>query len=106
MIFDASDREEIFSENGWEVGITRGRSGAYNLGVLLEKEGGHQESLARFDYEISVKRQTRYYVWKVILPLSLAVMVSWAVFLDRPQPTGYSDGHWHGDAFESHCLSV
>jgi hypothetical protein len=106
IIFDASDSEEIFTENAWTIELARGISSVYDLGVLYGTEGDPKESLARFDYEILVKRQTRYYVWKVFLPLCMIVMVSWAVFLDRSQPDGHSNGYRDRNDAQSHRLSV
>jgi hypothetical protein len=92
IIFDASDREEIFTENAWTIELARGSSSVYDLGVLYGTQGDPKESLARFDYEILVKRQTRYYVWKVFLPLCMIVMVSWAVFWIDPSQMGIQTG--------------
>jgi hypothetical protein len=92
IIFDASDSEEIFTENAWTIELARGISSVYDLGVLYGTEGDPKESLARFDYEILVKRQTRYYVWKVFLPLCMIVMVSWAVFWIDPSQMGIQTG--------------
>jgi hypothetical protein len=92
IIFEASDREEIFTENAWTIQLARGSSRVYDLGVLYGTKGEPKESLARFDYEILVKRQTRYYVWKVFVPLCMIVMVSWAVFWIEPSQMGIQTG--------------
>jgi len=92
IIFDASDREEIFTENAWNVELARGSAGEYDLGVLYRTEGDQKESRARFDYEILVKRQTPYYLWKVFVPLCMIVMVSWAVFWIDPSQMAIQTG--------------
>jgi len=41
-----------------------------------------------YQFEISAKRQTGFYLWKVILPLCLIVFMSWAVFWISPAHFG------------------
>ena len=41
-------------------------------------------SLSRVDYRLQVKRHTGYYLWKILVPLCLIVVMSWAVFWIDP----------------------
>jgi hypothetical protein len=42
------------------------------------------KKVSRYDFHISVDRRSGYYVWKVILPLVLIVVMSWTVFWVDP----------------------
>jgi hypothetical protein len=46
--------------------------------ATVEASDGGRVSEARF--QLSIRRNSAFYVWKVILPLLLMVMLSWAVF--------------------------
>jgi hypothetical protein len=39
---------------------------------------------SRYENEVSVARRATFYVWRVMLPLTLLVLVSWAVFWFEP----------------------
>lgn len=43
---------------------------------------------AGFAFDFVAKRDTQYYIWKVILPLLLIVMMSWSVFWINPANAG------------------
>lgn len=45
-------------------------------------------SVPRFVYEFEVRRRLAYYIWKVLIPLSLIVLISWAVFWIDPSQLG------------------
>lgn len=90
IIFDAADSEDFFSETGWIVEGIAAKSSLYDLGFADEQ--AQTQGLSRFDFEIQVKRQTIYYVWKVFLPLCMIVMVSWAVFWIHPSQLGIQTG--------------
>jgi len=59
---------------------------------LIKGSKEETEALARFDYEINVKRNRRYYVWKVFVPLIVIVFASWAVFWVDPTQIGVQTG--------------
>lgn len=44
--------------------------------------------VAGFTFEFVARRDTRHYIWKVILPLFLIVMMSWTVFWIDPSNAG------------------
>ena len=50
------------------------------------------ERFARFDYEFHVTRELGYYVWRVIVPLTFIVLMSWAVFWIDPDMAGVQIG--------------
>jgi hypothetical protein len=72
-----------FTEPGWSASLGRAYPGSYEMELILGA-GEEAESLSRFDFEISVKRDVRYYFWKAFLPLCLIVMISWTVFWIDP----------------------
>lgn len=41
--------------------------------------------LARFDIYFSAQRNSTYYVWKIFIPMSLVIFMSWTVFWVSPQ---------------------
>ncbi len=43
-----------------------------------------KRNISRIIYEAEVSRKVGYYVWKVLVPLSLIVLMSWAVFWISP----------------------
>ena len=43
-----------------------------------------QRSISRIIYEAELSRNMGYYLWKVLVPLSLIVLMSWAVFWISP----------------------
>ena len=46
------------------------------------------EQLLRLDLEMSGKRRSSYFVWSVIIPLLMIVMMSWSVFFVKPHHLG------------------
>lgn len=90
VVFDAADRETTFSESGWIVEQVLGKSSKYDFGVAQAEE--ETQGYSRFDLEIHVKRQTIFYLWKIFLPLSLIVMVSWSIFWIPPTQLGIQTG--------------
>jgi len=72
-----------FTEPGWSARLRRAYSGSHEM-ELIWGSGEEKESVSRFDFEIDVKRDVRYYLWKAFLPLCLIVMISWTVFWIDP----------------------
>ena len=46
------------------------------------------EYVSRFDYVFEAQRTRSYYVWKVVGPLVIIVLMSWAVFWVDPKHVG------------------
>ncbi|HEY6419149.1 MAG TPA: hypothetical protein VIX59_09115 [Candidatus Binataceae bacterium] len=61
----------------WELGAVSPRIGTYRL-------FGNTD-ISEIEFDIVVQRRYRFYLWKVMLPLLLMVMLSWAVFWVEPR---------------------
>ena len=68
---------ERLSVVNWNLNFREARSGALYVAP-------RDRTVARLDIEFSAKRLTGYYVWKLIVPLVLVVMMSWSVFWIAP----------------------
>ncbi len=90
IVFEASDSSETFTETGWVVEGINAHSSKFDFGVAHGE--AVSQGFVRFDYEIQVRRQIMYYVWKVFVPLCMIVMVSWAVFWVPPSQLGIQTG--------------
>ncbi len=90
IVFEASDSSEAFTETGWTVEGISAHSSKFDFGVTQGE--AVSQGYVRFDYEIQVRRQIMYYVWKVFVPLCMIVMVSWAVFWIHPSQLGIQTG--------------
>ncbi len=90
IVFEASDSSEIFTETGWAVEGIDAHSSRFDFGVA--QGDAVSQGFGRFDYEIQVRRQIMYYVWKVFVPLCMIVIVSWAVFWIHPSQLGIQTG--------------
>jgi len=67
----------------------------YRVGLLdtyTPNQSGKGESFVRFDYEFRVRRELGYYIWRVIVPLTFIVLMSWAVFWIDPGMVGVQIG--------------
>ena len=75
-------RSENFSVTDWHVEETPvAKSEAYHF-----KPGNR--NLASFVYELTAKRNYNFFIWKIIIPLILIVVMSWAVFWIPPSQLG------------------
>lgn len=71
-----------FMHAGWIVAQE-----THEVGTLDTRSGdpsAESERFVRFDYELHVRRELGYYLWKVIGPLSFIVLMSYAVFWIDP----------------------
>ncbi len=64
---------------GWRLDDLEGQSGRYQMAIQSQKQTSI-EGLAYFQFMIDVTREFDFYFWKVILPMSLMVLISWVVF--------------------------
>ena len=92
IYFEGEGMREVFSEAAWLLQDTQGESSAYGMELVGEDRGVEREQLSRFDFRLLVKRQANFYLWKVVLPLCMIVMVSWAVFWIDPIQLGVQVG--------------
>jgi len=49
------------------------------------KSRGQKRNLSQLEFSFEIHRRLGFYIWKVILPLSLIVIMSWGVFWIDPQ---------------------
>jgi Neurotransmitter-gated ion-channel ligand binding domain/Neurotransmitter-gated ion-channel transmembrane region len=56
--------------------------GQVNIGKKFRSD--QERELAEFVFSFNIKRHIGYYLWKVIVPLSLIIMMSWSVFYIDP----------------------
>lgn len=85
LIFNKEDtgHEKRFSIANWKlepVGATVGKVTAESAHVPV-KSGEY----STFQYSFIGQRDLTYYVWKVIIPMTLIVLMSWAVFWVNPR---------------------
>ena len=73
---EAVGRLEPFSIAGWEVEL-----GEVRIADIDLRRG---EKRARFVQSLTARRESTFFLMKVILPVSLIVFMAWTVFLDRP----------------------
>jgi hypothetical protein len=80
LVFDDKNtgRDEVFSVAGWKVG--RGDAKVYDYRVVSAHKGDLKRYFSRLDYTYEASRDVSFYSWKVVLPLTLIVVMSWAVF--------------------------
>ncbi len=71
-------RDDVFSVAGWKVG--KGDASVYDYQVVSAHKGGLKRYFSRLDYIFEASRNVSFYSWKVVLPLVLIVVMSWAVF--------------------------
>ena len=81
-----------FTEVGWFAELGEMRSGRYDFEFVRHTEEAEGGALTRFDFDVLVARDVRYYVWNVFLPLSLIVFTSWVVFWIDPSQLGVQSG--------------
>lgn len=84
IVFEGGGADAEISETSWLVKDRRGKTGSYSMRKLQEGKG-EMAKLVRFDYELEVKRDPSFYIWKVFLPICLIVFVSWGVFWVDPK---------------------
>jgi len=68
------------SVDGWDITLKEA--------VLSSEQIESHESIARLDFQLLAKRHTGYYLWKVIFPLCLIVLMAWSVFWIDPTQIG------------------
>lgn len=70
-----------FSVTNWLIGAPTTRVDAFQLPPLAH-------NISRFTYELQARRDSTYYVWKLIVPLGLIVFMAWTVFWIVPSEIG------------------
>ncbi len=74
-------QSESLSVTGFHVGAGAARVGTYELmsGAM---------AVPQIEYGVEVRRSRAYYLWKVIIPLTTIVFMSWAAFWMDPSQQG------------------
>jgi len=84
VVYQGGGFEKQFSLAGWNILALTAGSGKYTISFSGTKTKKHTENLAYFKFALKVQRQLDFYLWKVILPLFLMVLISWIVFWINP----------------------
>jgi hypothetical protein len=77
---NTSGNIDKFSNSDWEIENGYGMVGLFKTRSLSKG----QIALPMVTFEFKAKRHVFYYVWKVIIPLMVIVMMSWAIFYIEP----------------------
>jgi hypothetical protein len=77
---ESSGIRKNLSVEGWDVKLTDP--------VLTSERTDSYDSIARLDIRLLAKRHPGYYLWKVIFPLCLIVLMAWSVFWIDPSQIG------------------
>jgi len=82
---DTTGQRDFFSTEGWSIKLVEGKSSNENI-----KTWGNApiRTLHRMDFMLTAERDRGYYIWKVIVPLCLIVLMAWAVFWIDPKHLG------------------
>lgn len=70
-------RRDLLNISDWNIQAVKGKIGR-------QKVRAFGKFHSRYDFEITGRRITNYYVWKVILPICLIIAMSWCVFWIPP----------------------
>jgi len=84
--FDTAGSTENLSVSGWTLEVQGGQVTAFKSSMSGESIENIERS--QVDFTINATRNVEYYRWKVLLPLSIVVFLSWAVFMINPQQIG------------------
>jgi hypothetical protein len=84
--FDTAGSTENLSVSGWTLDVRDGQASAFKSSMSGESIELIERS--QLEFTINAKRNVEYYRWKVLLPLSIVVFLSWAVFMINPQQIG------------------
>jgi len=79
---DNSGSAPRFSNSDWEIGKGVGSIGEYIASSSGKNSIEYILPAAHFKFE--AKRHIFYYIWKVVLPLFIIVLMSWAIFYIDP----------------------
>lgn len=90
FVLRAASKSERFSEPGWQVALGGGYGGGFQTGLFDTPE--HEIVLSQFDFELEVARNIAYYVWKVVIPITVITFMSWVVFWMDPGQLGVRMG--------------
>jgi hypothetical protein len=75
---EVTGRQDTLSLVGWNAGEVSWTTGTYHFAP-------QQQDLAALTFRLPVTRKVGYFFWKMIIPLSIVVFMSWAVFWIDPE---------------------
>ncbi len=81
---------ETMAVSGWSIVEETREFGVFRTEGTSATGGAEQ--FAQFDYRFHVRRELGYYVFRVIVPLTFIVLMSWAVFWIDPDMAGVQMG--------------
>lgn len=79
---DGSGSVEMFSNADWKIGKGKGYTDIFKAYSSNESHKEFILPIAYFKFE--AERHVFYYIWKVVVPLLVIVMMSWAIFYIEP----------------------
>ncbi len=82
LVFSDGGRGERFSAAGWS--LLRAKPKAHSTTASSTHGTGFKFTVSQLDYLLEMKRDVSYYIWKIILPLTIILLMSWAVFWIDP----------------------
>ncbi len=82
---DTTGQRDKFSAEGWTINLVDGVTNTERIKTWGESP---IYNLHRIDFRLEAQRDKAYYVWKVIAPLCLIVLMAWAVFWIDPKHLG------------------
>jgi len=83
FLHDFSGNIDDFSNADWEIG---NGVGTVDVFKAYSSSKSHKEfSLPITHFKFNAKRHVFYYIWKVVVPLLVIVMMSWAAFYFEPE---------------------
>jgi hypothetical protein len=83
---ELTGRDENASVAGWFIG--GGEPSTYEYFTQSRHDKQTTAGFSRLDYTLLANRDIGYYRWKVLLPLTLIVLMSWTVFWIDPSQVG------------------
>ncbi len=78
---ERSGRRESFSVAGWSTELAEPR-------VEAEYVPAVDRELAAMHFGLDARRHSDYYLWKMLVPLSLTIFMAWTVFWIEPKNVG------------------
>jgi hypothetical protein len=82
---DTTGQRDKFSAEGWSINLVDGKS---NNEAIKTWGDSPMHSIHSMDFRLEADRDRGFYIWKVITPLCLIVLMAWAVFWIDPMHLG------------------
>jgi hypothetical protein len=78
---EQTGRRDRLNITDWTIDSISGTTGTYVTETIGRR-------LSTYEFSISARREVGYYIWKVLVPLTLIVAMSWTVFWVSPAQFG------------------